>query len=99
MAAAKNFGEFYQTDLAQQLLPFENLRKKVARSGFIGFGLAFLAIVFFAIVQTRGSQVFFVFFFIFLLAAIIFTVIYHNCWVKKPMVQIKHSESVQPRIY
>ena len=78
MAAAKDFGEFYQNELAQQLLPFENLRKRVARSGFVGFGLAFLALVFFAIAQTRGSQVFFVFFFILLLAAVIFIVIYYN---------------------
>ena len=78
MAAAKNFGEFYQTELAAQLLPFENLRIKVTRSAFIGFGLAFLAIIFFAIAQTTGQTVFFVFFFIFLLTAIVFIVIYYN---------------------
>ena len=78
MAAEKNFQEFYQTELAALLLPFESLRKKVARSVFIGSGLAFLAIVFFAIAQTTGQTVFFVFFFIFLLTAIVFIVIYYN---------------------
>jgi hypothetical protein len=78
MSDVKTFEEFYQAELAEPLLTFENIRKKVAMPGFASFGFGILAFVSFAIAQTTGIQIFFVLFFIFLLATIVFSIIFYN---------------------
>jgi Protein of unknown function (DUF3137) len=78
MAAPKDFNEFYDTELKQQLLPFEDLRSKVVRFGVLGFILIILAFISFAVASATQQQYLFVLFFIFLLAGITVVVIFYN---------------------
>ncbi len=78
MSAEKSFEEFCRDELAPQLLPFEQLRKRAATSGIIGSGLAALTFISFLIARANEAQGFFVVAFILLLPTIIFIVIYYN---------------------
>lgn len=78
MAAEKSFEEFYQAELAPELLPFEHLRKKAARSGIIGSGLSALVIISFLIARANEATAFFIVALILLVPAIIFMVVYYN---------------------
>jgi len=75
---AKNFNEFYETALKEQLLPFEQLRKKVVRFGVFLFLSFILAFIFFAIASATQQQFYFVLFFILLLTGIIMAIIFYN---------------------
>ena len=78
MAAEKNFKEFCENELASELLPFENMRKKVVAIGTIAFGLAALAIISLFIAQANEVTAFNIVFFALLLPAIILIIIYYN---------------------
>lgn len=78
MASEKSFEECYDAELAPQLMTFEHLRKKAARSGMIGSGLIALAILSFLIGRANEVRTFFVIAVILLLPGIIFMVIYYN---------------------
>ena len=78
MAGEKSFKEFYQEGLSSELLPFENIRKKVATTGTIGFGLAILALISLLIGQANDAQAFLIVFLVLLLPAIVFIIIYYN---------------------
>ena len=78
MEAPQNFKEFYETELKQQLLPFEDLRNKVVRFGLFAFLFIILAFIFFAVASTTGQQWFLVLFFLSLIAGIVMAVICYN---------------------
>ena len=75
---AKNFNEFYETELKEELLPFEQLRKKVLKFGVFLFISFILAFIFFAIASTTQQQLYFVLFFVLLFTGIVMAIIYYN---------------------
>lgn len=78
MGASKSFNEFYDIELKQQLLPFEEIRGKVLRFGVLGFIFVILAFIFFLIASATAQQFFFILFFISLVAGIVLIVIFFN---------------------
>ena len=78
MEAPKSFDEFFDIELKQQLLPFEDIRNKVARFGVIGGVLILLAFISFVIGATTEQQFPYILFFIFLVAGLAVTVIFYN---------------------
>jgi len=77
MPAVKTFSEFCKSDLAEFLLPLENDRKRVAKTGIIGFIFLGLAIISFITGIQDQPQVFIVAF-VCLIPAIIFLILFYN---------------------
>ena len=77
MPAVKDFREFCNNDLNEFLLPLENERKSVAKTGVLGFSFLGLAAICFFIATQEQPPVFIVAF-ICLIPAIIFLIFYYN---------------------
>jgi hypothetical protein len=78
MPAARNFNEFYDSQLGELLLPFEEERKKLVTFGYIGYGLLIMAGILFLLGQINRSAWFFVGIFILIIPAIVVLVIFYN---------------------
>lgn len=78
MSSATTFNEFYHSQLNELLLPFEEERKRLATSGYTGYGFLGLAALFFIIGQINTSGGFFIAAFISLIPAIVMLVIFYN---------------------
>ena len=78
MAEPKSFNEFYDSELAQQILPFEEIRKKVAVLGFAGYAVIILSVICFIVGYSTGLGAVFAIFFILLITGIVLLVIFYN---------------------
>ncbi len=77
MAAAKDFNEFCNNELREFLLPLENERKSVVKTGVTGsilFGLAAVSVY----IAVQDQPLVFIIAFIFLIPGIIFLIIYYK---------------------
>lgn len=78
MSSATTFNEFYHSQLAELLLPFEEDRKRLAKFAYFGYSLLGLAILLFIMGQINQSASFFIAAFILAIPAIILLVVFYN---------------------
>lgn len=77
MDAVKDFNEFCSNDLSEFLLPLENERRSVAKTGVIGFSFLGLAAISFFIAAQEQPKVFMIAF-ICLIPAVVLLIFFYN---------------------